>query len=170
MHRDHPHPGVESVRRAHVCRCHVPRDWGSMQLNMRRFLGHRGLRYLAVGAVNTGASYAVYASALLLGFSVPVASLASILFGILLSFATQGMLVFRQLSVAAFPRFVANWVIMYLAYVGVVLAAAEFGVSPYLGGLVALVVTIPLSYFVLSRFVFVPTDAGAPVTSARPSD
>ena len=107
-------------------------------------LRSRGLRYLAVGALNTGFSYVVYSTVLFLGLSVPVASLASLIFGILLGFSTQGILVFRHLSALAFFRFLANWGIMYCVYIGVVMGVAEFGVTPYLGGLIALIVTVLL--------------------------
>lgn len=136
----------------------------------RHVLRSRGFRYLVVGAFNTGTSYAVYSSGLYLGLSVPGASLASILSGILLGFATQGLLVFRHLSVPVFFRFVGNWGIMYVVYVSVVLGASKIGVSPYMGGVIALIFTVPLSYFVLSRYVFRRSDSGTGIIASRQSN
>ncbi len=88
------------------------------------------------------------------GLSIPTASLASIAVGIVASFATQGIVVFGNVTVGAFFRFVANWAVMYLAYVGVVTGLGYVGIGPYLGGLVALAPTTLVSYFVLRDFVF----------------
>lgn len=98
--------------------------------------------------------YGTYCLGLMSGLSVPAASLASILVGIVASFASQGAVVFGNVTVGAFFRFVANWTVMYLAYVGVVTGLGYVGVSPYLGGLLAFVPTTIVSYFVLRHYVF----------------
>lgn len=116
----------------------------------------RWLRYLMVGAANTAFAYLVYALGLLFGLSVPLASLVSLLIGIIVSFATQGSLVFGHLSPLAFVRFVLNWLAMYLIYVGLVLGLMAFEINPYLGGLAALVVTTTISFITLKRLVFRP--------------
>lgn len=129
----------------------------------RRF---RLLRYLVVGGANTAFAYLVYALGLVLGLPVPIASLISLLVSIVISFVSHGSLVFGHLSLPAFVRYVLNWSLMYLIYVGVVLGFMKFDVNPYLGGLVGMVVTTSLSFFLLGRVVFrtpVPSDAtGAP--------
>ncbi len=114
----------------------------------------RSLRYLVVGAGNTAFAYLVYALGLVFGLPVPVASLVSLLCGIIVSFATQGSLVFGHLSPLAFVRFVLNWLVMYLIYVGLVLGLMAFEINPYLGGLAALVVTTTISFITLKRLVF----------------
>ena len=51
---------------------------------------HAPVRYVVVGVANTGFAYAVYAVALGLGCSYPVASLIALIAGTCVSFKTQG--------------------------------------------------------------------------------
>ena len=112
------------------------------------------LRYFVVGAFNSLLGYSAYCLGLISGLSVPTASLASIAVGIVVSFSGQGLVVFGNVTVGAFFRFVANWTVMYLGYVGVVTGLRYVGVGPYLGGLIAFVPTTMVSYFVLRDHVF----------------
>lgn len=114
----------------------------------------RPLRYFVVGACNTLLGYGAYCLGLIGGLSVPAASLGSIVVGIVASFVTQGVVVFGNVTVGAFFRFVANWAVMYVAYVGVVIGLGYVGIGPYIGGLVAFVPTTIVSYFMLRHFVF----------------
>ena len=114
----------------------------------------RPIRFVFVGALNTAMGYAVYCLSLYAGLSVPKASLAAIVFGVVLSFLTQGLVVFGNATGGAFLRFIANWGIMYAIYVGVISALQTVGLSPYLGGLAAGGATTTVSYFILRDFVF----------------
>jgi putative flippase GtrA len=117
-------------------------------------ISSRPLRFLLVGALNTSLGYGVYCLSLYAGLSVPLASLVAIVFGVTISFLTQGFVVFGNATKAAFVRFVVNWAIMYGAYVGVVALLQSAGLTPYLGGLVAGVATTAVSYFILRDHVF----------------
>jgi putative flippase GtrA len=112
------------------------------------------LRYLVVGMINTGISFGAYAGGIAFGLPVALASLCAIVLGVLVSFAGQGALVFGDRSPAAFIRFVVSWGLMYMLHVGVVTGLGTLGLNAYLGGIVALVVTTSISYFVLRDFVF----------------
>jgi putative flippase GtrA len=114
----------------------------------------RPIRYLLVGVGNTLLGYGAYCLSLIGGLSVPSASLVAIIFGVTISFLSQGIVVFGNVTIRAMFRFVANWIVMYVVYVGVVTALQRAGVSPYIGGLVAFVPTTVVSYFVLRDFVF----------------
>ncbi len=116
----------------------------------------RPLRFLLVGALNTGFSYALYAALVYAGLGVALPSLVALLAGIVFSYATQGRLVFGHRSTAAFVRFVAVWLVIYAAYVATVLAAGRFGISAYAGGLIATPIVAVLSYGLQARFVFRP--------------
>ena len=116
----------------------------------------RPLRFLLVGALNTGFSYALYAALVYAGLGVALPSLVALLAGIVFSYATQGRLVFGHPSKAAFVRFVAVWIVIYAAYVATVLAAGRFGVGAYAGGLIATPLVAVLSYVLQARFVFQP--------------
>ena len=114
----------------------------------------RPLRYLLVGVGNTLLGYGAYSLSLAGGLPVPVASLVAVITGVIISFFSQGLVVFGNVTIGAMLRFVANWMVMYALYVGVVTALQHAGVSPYLGGLFAFVPTTILSYFVLRDVVF----------------
>jgi putative flippase GtrA len=107
-----------------------------------------------VGLFNTAFSYSVYALFLYSGFSVWISSFASIVLGILMSYLTQGGLVFKNLALSSAWRFLLNWTLMFFIYVFVVFLMGNLGVNNYLGGVVALGVTTSLSYLSLNRYVF----------------
>src|SRR5438132_14384201 len=52
------------------------------------------MRFLAVGAANTGFNILVYWAMLWAGLAMPLASLASVVVGILINFTTQSRIVF----------------------------------------------------------------------------
>jgi len=116
----------------------------------------RPLRFLLVGALNTGLSYALYAALVYAGLGIALASFVALLAGIVWGYATQGRWVFGHRSAAAFVRFVGVWALIYAVYVATVLAAGRFGVGAYGGGLIATPLVAALSYALQSRFVFRP--------------
>ena len=118
----------------------------------------RPLRFLLVGAMNTGLSYALYAALVHAGLGVALPSAVALVAGIVWSYATQGRLVFGHRSPAAFLRFVAVWLAIYAAYVATVLAVGRFGIGAYAGGLIATPLVAALSYVLQARFVFRPAD------------
>ncbi len=118
------------------------------------FRNLRPLRYLVVGAINTGASFGIYCLGIWYGLSVPTASLFAIVLGVMISFSTQGWVVFGNASAWAFVRFVVNAGVMYALHVGIVMALLRVEVNAYVGGFVAMAVTTSLSYFVLRDHVF----------------
>ena len=64
------------------------------------------MRFLAVGAANTGFSILVYWAMLWAGLAVSLASLASVVIGILISFTTQSRFVFDNCCrISLFGRF-----------------------------------------------------------------
>jgi putative flippase GtrA len=119
---------------------------------LRSVWRHVLVRYVVVGVANTGFSYAVYALGLGLGFSYPVASLFSLVAGVVLSFRTQGQFVFGDMRVSRFGRFVASWALVYLGNLGVVAAFVHLGFDPFIAGALALPFSIAAG-FVLQRFL-----------------
>ena len=118
----------------------------------RHWLRHQWIRFLVVGAVNTGFSYLVYALLLFAGLDYRAASLGSIVLGIAASYWTQGRLVFGNMSVAAFLRFLLVWTVIYAAHISTVAVTIRLGWTAYHGGLAAIPVIAILSY-VLQKFV-----------------
>lgn len=124
----------------------------------------RPLRYLLAGAFNTLLAYAAWVLALLAGLAVPWAGLVSLAVGMAAGFFVHGRFVFGHLSAAALARFVAYWATMYFVHLGLVLALREAGLHPVPGGAVATCVMVLLSYFVLGRWVYRPSEPKPPET------
>jgi putative flippase GtrA len=119
---------------------------------LRLALDRQLVRFLAVGLLNTGFSYSVYAFFVWLGLSYVVANLLSLLAGIVFSFRTQGKLVFGNADARLFGKYVLVWLVIFLVNIGCIRVALGFGANAYLAGALALVPTVALSY-VLQKFV-----------------
>jgi len=115
---------------------------------------HVLVRYVVVGVANTGFSYSVYALALALGSSYPVASLIALIAGICLSFKTQGRFVFRNMRDSLFGRFVVCWVLIYLSHIGVVALCLHLGFDPFIGGALAMPTNVIAGFLLQRYFVF----------------
>ena len=114
----------------------------------------RFMRFLLVGTLNTAFSYVVYALLLLLGLHYAAANLGAVLLGIVFSFKTQGMLVFRDPRNALFARYVASWIVIYGANVGLIALFVRLGLNAYAAGLAVLPVIVPASYLVQKLLIF----------------
>ena len=112
------------------------------------------IRFLVVGFFNTAISYGVYAGCLAVGFPFPAASAIAMCLGLIVSFVTQGRLVFGTRGISDFPRFVGAWLIIYLVSVAVIWSIMQTGLSAYVAGLLAFPVTVSLSFLVQKFFVF----------------
>jgi putative flippase GtrA len=114
----------------------------------------RPLRYLLAGAFNTAVSYGAFAAATLAGFSLVPASAIGLIAGIAVGFFTQGKLVFRRLSVAAFLRFLATWAGMYGLFLSTAAGLSQLGLHALVAGALATACVTAVSYFVLRDWVF----------------
>jgi len=112
------------------------------------------MRFLAVGVLNTGFSYGVYAMLVWFGVAPQLASLLALLAGILFNFHSVGRLVFRQDARGRFPRFVAVYAVVYLANLATLELFLRLGVNPYLAQALALPVVALTSYELNKRWVF----------------
>ena len=117
-------------------------------------LGHRFVRFLVVGGMNTGFSYGLYVVLVWAGMHFVVANLLATAAGILFSFRTQGRFVFGNTDGSLFSRFVPAWILLWLLNVGLITALVRWGQDPYSAGALALVPTVAVSYFVQKHFVF----------------
>lgn len=116
----------------------------------------RFVKFALVGLLNTGWSYGLYAGLLYVGLGYGLASLLTIVLSVFFGFLTQGKLVFGGTSYESLLRFIAVWVLIYGAYLGVVIGAGHLGLNSYVGGLIATPMVAVLSYVLQSRFVFRP--------------
>ncbi len=112
----------------------------------------RFARFLVVGVANTAVSYAVYL-ALLYVLDYRIAYTIAYLAGLALGYWLQARFVFRApVGARSATAYVATYVTMYLASVAVLWVAVDLlGVPKPWGMLVALCVTVPTTFLLLSR-------------------
>lgn len=116
------------------------------------------IRFLVVGAVNTGFSYAIYAAALFIGLSYQLANLVALSTGILFSFKTQGRLVFGNPDNRLLGRYIVSWSLIYMCTIALIGRIIAFGFDPYTAGLLAVPFSVALSYPLQKYFVFRPAN------------
>ena len=112
------------------------------------------MRYLAVGAANTGFVILVYWAMLWAGLSVPLASLASLVVGILISFTTQSRFVFDNRDPWKLLPYFVVWSILYAFNLGLIWLLMRCGLDAYAAGFLSTPATVLLSYFLQKAFVF----------------
>jgi putative flippase GtrA len=128
-------------------------------MTFRRLFAHTRpnsqiFRFVAVGMINTGFSYGVYAYFIFLGFDYALANLLALLLGILFSFKTQGRFVFRNSDNRLFGRFLIGWAVIYLATITLIGQFIALGLNAYVSGALALPFSTTLSYLLQKYFVF----------------
>ncbi len=116
------------------------------------------VRFVLVGIVNTGFSYAIYAGLLFFGLGYAIANLIALLVGILFSFKTQGILVFNNSDNRLLFRFALAWSLIYLFNIFIIGRFIAFGLNPYISGALALPFAVLSSYFAQKYFVFRQVD------------
>jgi putative flippase GtrA len=112
------------------------------------------MRFLAVGAANTGFSVLVYWAMLWAGLAVPLASLASLVVGILISFTTQSRFVFDNRDPWKLLPYFLVWSILYAFNLGLIWLLMRCGLDAYAAGFLSTPATVLLSYFLQKAFVF----------------
>lgn len=114
-------------------------------------------RFVLVGSVNTGFNVLVYWAFLWAGLAVPFASLASLVVGILINFATQSRFVFDNRDVWRLLPYFIVWSILYVFNLGLIWLLMRGGLDAYIAGLWSTPATVLLSYVLQKRFVFAST-------------
>ena len=115
------------------------------------------MRFVLVGAANTGFNVLVYWAFLWAGLAVPLASLASLIVGILINFTTQSRLVFDNRDPWKLLPYFMIWIMLYGFNLGLIWFLMRLGLDAYLAGLLSTPVTVLLSFFLQKFFVFRPT-------------
>ena len=122
---------------------------------MTKALTHSGtlgrfLRFLAVGVVNTGFGYAVYAGLILLGMTPQPALALAFAMGILWNYMTHARLVFGTSGIAKLVPYAAAYAVIYTINALTLGQALKAGMSP-LGAQALLVLPMAaLSFFLIS--------------------
>ena len=118
------------------------------------------IRFIFVGAINTGFSYFVYAAFLFFGLGYQLANLLALLIGILFSFKTQSHFVFDNPDNRLLGRFVLSWAVIYLCTISIIGQIIAFGFDPYAAGALSLPSSVALSYLAQKYFVFRQSKTG----------
>jgi putative flippase GtrA len=120
-------------------------------------------RYYMVGAVNTLFGYSAYALLLLIGLHMYVAQITGHIIGVIFNYFTYSRHVF-QAAPASRLRFVLSYLLNYLVGLTSLALAATIIASPYLAGLLAMLVSSIINFMVLRRHVFTPGRPKTPLT------
>ena len=119
-----------------------------------RLLNVQFLRYLVVGAFNTGFSYSIYALLLFVGLEYFWANLGSFIVGLLVSFKTQGALVFKNDDKSRISKFLGVWVVLFGLNIALIAAFRSLGLNSYWAGAAALIPVVIASFLLQRSFVF----------------
>jgi putative flippase GtrA len=111
------------------------------------------LRFLMVGAVNTSFGISAYWLLLYVGLSYQWASLLSLLLGIIFSFNSHRLAVFK--TGGGFFRYVLVWVFIYFVNIEMIAIVRDY-IGDYIAGVAVLPVNAALSFLLMKRFVFRP--------------
>jgi putative flippase GtrA len=114
----------------------------------------RFLRFLAVGVLNTGVGYALFAAIILYGSDEVVAAAGSTALGALFNFQSIGGLVFRQRALGLLPRFLGVYVGQCGANILMLAGLGSIGVGPLLGQFLLLPFLATGTYLAMQSFVF----------------
>jgi len=123
------------------------------------FHGNQFLRFVVVGVFNTLLAYAIYALSLAVGFPYPIANFIALVFGIIISFTTQGKIVFNSLEYRRFWRFLLCWSLIYCINIAIIRELIHLGFGAYAAGALALPVIAVISFGVQKFFVFTQENA-----------
>ena len=124
-----------------------------MQL-IQQAWNYRWIRFLAIGTVNTGFSYAVYAGLVFAGLNYALSNLGALLLSILFSFRTQSTFVFGRGGRRVFLRYLLVWAVIYCMNVAIIAGLLKLGMSSYGAGALAIVPVTVISYFLQKLLVF----------------
>ena len=114
----------------------------------------RFVRFLFIGAINTGFGYAVFSLFLFLGFHYAVASLLATIVGVLFNFLTTGRFVFNNRDHSLLGKFFLVYAVVYGCNVGALKILDALAVNLYLAGALLLLPLALLSYILNKTFVF----------------
>ena len=143
----------------------VPRQGAevlAISASLQRLANARFLRFVLVGGLNTALNYGVYSLLLFVGAGHVAAATLSFVLGLVVSFKTQGRLVFESRGNRGFAAFLASWLCIYVVYVAALDLMVGAGIDPYVAGALLLAPVVILSYVVLRFVVFRHAVAGRP--------
>ena len=112
------------------------------------------VRYLAVGALNTGFGYTAYGAFILMGAPVWLAVCGSTILAFCFNFMSYGGMVFGNLSWHLLPRFVGLYAFLGLWNFVLLIGLEKLGLDPLWGQALLLPFLAIAGFFGLRLFVF----------------
>jgi putative flippase GtrA len=113
----------------------------------------RMLRYFGVGIINSVVGYALYALFVALIKNIYVAQISAHILGMTFNYIMLKTHVFRG-ATPVISRYIAAYAINYFLGLGCLFIFHQLVKSPYLAGLLSLILVAIINYFVLRAFVF----------------
>lgn len=110
-------------------------------------------RYYQAGIVNTAFGFGAYALLVHLGVNMFVAQLLSHVMGMAFNYFSYSRHVFRGAAPAK-ARFIVSYAVNYLLGLSTLASFSQLIASPYLAGLVSIVIVSIINYFALKHLVF----------------
>jgi len=110
-------------------------------------------RYYQVGVLNTLFGFGLYALLVRLGLNLYVAQIVSHTSGAAFNYFSYSRHVFRD-SQPAKVRFAVSYVVNYFMGLAALATASQFIPSPYVAGIVSIVIVSLVNYFALKHMVF----------------
>lgn len=123
-------------------------------MSSKGLLRFKEIRFILIGGINTAFSYSIYALMLFLGLNYSLANFIAMATGVIFSFRTQGIFVFRVAEKRLFWRFLLCWIFIYILNILIIRQIMQFGPGPYVSGAIAMIPVTALSYFAQNMFVF----------------
>ena len=117
---------------------------------IKKIFSYQGIRFLFVGGLNTIVGYGVYALLLYLNVNYLVANTISTIIGIAHSYLWNRFFTFKSKNKALkeITKFVAVYTISYvIGMCTLYIFKDKLSISPYIAGLINLVITTLISYF-----------------------
>lgn len=122
---------------------------------LKKLLNIEFLRFLLVGALNTGVGYLVYLLGLLVANLSPGVALAvATVIGALFNFVTTGRMVFRDSAWSRLPLFLLSYAMVYVLNLCALQGLIAIGVPAHWAQAILLPVMAVTSYAVFRTMVF----------------
>lgn len=110
-------------------------------------------RYYQAGVINTLFGFGLYALFVRLGMNMYFAQITAHVLGVIFNYFTYSRYAFADHK-GSLSRFILSYAVNYLLSLATLAAAAQIVRSPYLAGLVSVLVVSVINYFILKRLVF----------------
>lgn len=115
---------------------------------------YRVFRYLCVGGFNTLISYLIYAGCIRMGLHYVWAVVISTGLGVIISFNTQGRVVFGNFKKEQFIKYGGMVAVMFFLNILLIHVFYKVGLNYYWAGLFSTAVIAGLTYFLNQYWVF----------------